>query len=96
MLKKMFCILESNIEWGFPTKWTTSYDLGKDLKWEKGDSDIIESYLKLTRDGLIDACALVEAKISPGKVVDPLKGKKSRQTDDGILIFSLYFLKKSV
>ena len=81
---------------GFPTKWTTSYDLGKDLKLAKGDSDIINSYLKLTRNGLIDAYALVEAKIPFRKVVDRLKGKKNRQTNDAIFISSLYFLRKSV
>ena len=79
--------MESDTEWDFPTKWTTFYDLGKDLILEKRDSDIIESYLKLTHDGLIDACTLIEAKISLRKVVDPLKGKKkSHQTDDGIFI----------
>ena len=50
--KESFFILESKTEWGFHTKCTTSYDLGKDLKLEKGDSDIIESYLKLTHMGL--------------------------------------------
>ena len=93
MLERKFFILESDIEWDFPTKWTTSYDFGKDLILEKGDSYIIESYLKLTHDGLIDAYALIEAKIPLMKVVDPLKGKKkSRQTDDGIFTSSLCFL----
>ena len=49
--KEKFFILESETEWDFPTKWTTSYDLGKDLKLEKGDSNIIVSYLKLSRNG---------------------------------------------
>ena len=85
--------MESDTEWGFSTRWTTSYDSGKELALEKGDFDITESFLKLTKNGLVDACALIEYKSPLEKMMDPKKGKKKgRVTEDGTLAHLLIFL----
>ena len=64
--------------------------MGKELIFEKGDSEVVESFMKLSQPRLIDACALVDSKIPLGIARDLVKGKKKiRPSDDGTFIYSL-------
>ena len=74
--------------------WTSSYDLGKELTLMKGDSEIVKSLINLSQPQLIDACALIEAKISLGSMMDPWKGKKKNHPSDSILLFLYVLLEK--